>query len=167
MQDNLVIVGRIVGLFGVRGEVKVHAYTEPREMILSLSPWHVRQGERWQPMELEGGRIHGKGLVARLSGFSDREEVRPWLGKDIAVRRAQLPPPLPGEYYWADLEGLEVVNLDGVSLGRLASAIETPAHDVMVVRGERERLIPFVLKDIVRDVDLEAGVIRVDWGADF
>ncbi len=163
----MVVVGRIAGLFGVRGEVRVEAYTEPRELVLALSPWHLRDGEGWRPMKVEGGRPHGKGLVAKLEGLSDREEARMWLGRDIAVERHVLPPLPPGEYYWADLEGLEVVNLEGVPLGRVASALETPAHDVMVVEGDRQRLIPFVRGAIVKEVDLDQGTIRVDWGADF
>ena len=83
------------------------------------------------------------------------------------MRRKQLPAAQPGEYYWSDLQGLEVVTLQGESLGTVDHLLETGANDVLVVTGERERLIPFVLGQVVDDVDLERGEIRVDWDRDF
>ena len=83
------------------------------------------------------------------------------------MRRAQLPPPGPGEYYWADLQGLQVVTLEGVELGTVSSVFATGANDVIVVRGERERLLPFVQGQVVMEVNLEQRLLRVDWDPDF
>ena len=91
----------------------------------------------------------------RSGGFSD--------GADVAVHRRQLPAAEAGRYYWVDLIGLSVVNREGIALGTVIALMETGANDVLVVQGERERLIPFVLGRVVLDVDLEAGVIEVDW----
>lgn len=165
MTDNarLIVLGRISGLYGVRGWVRIFSETEPRENILRYSPWLVG-GE---PYEVAEGKRHGKGLVARLRGFDDRDRAATLMGKEIAVRRDQLPPPKAEEFYWADLEGLAVATTDGTDLGRVSHLFETGANDVLVVAGDRERLIPFVWDDVVKDVDFEGGLIRVDWDPEF
>ncbi len=164
--DRLVIVGRISGLFGVRGWLKVYSHTEPRRRILDYGPWLV-QGEDGRVVEVEDGREHGKGIVVKLKGYDDRDAAARLLGRDIAVRRACLGTPVPGEYYWTDLEGLRVVTLEGRDLGLVDHLFETGANDVVVVRGERERLIPFVQGQVIRRIDCEAGVMEVDWDPDF
>jgi 16S rRNA processing protein RimM len=88
-------------------------------------------------------------------------------GTEILVPREALPPPAPGEYYWVDLEGLRVVNVDGTDFGTVSHLFSTGANDVLVARGDRERLIPFVDPDYVRSVDFEAGVVTVDWDPEF
>jgi 16S rRNA processing protein RimM len=163
---RFVVVGRISGIFGVRGEVRVESFTEPREQLLELSPWYLERCEHWEEVAVLSGRTHGKGLVARLAGFAEREQVRAWIGRDVAVRREQLPATSPGQYYWADLLGLSVVNSQGDMLGRVSSLMETGANDVLVVQGAGERLIPFVPGRVVRAVDLEGGIIEVDWAAE-
>ena len=80
-------------------------------------------------------------------------------GTEILVPREALPPPAPGEYYWVDLEGLRVVTVEGVTLGEVSHLLSTGANDVMVVRGERERMLPFVQPDYVKSVDFESGTI--------
>lgn len=160
-----VMVGRVVGLFGVRGWLKVYSYTRPREAVLSYRPWQLRIDDAWHTRAVAEGRLHGRGVIARLAGCEDRDAAAALVGADIAIDISQLPPRAEGEYYWAELEGLRVVNLAGQALGRVSHLFETGANDVLVVQDGRERLIPFG-KDIVRDVDLEAGVIRVDWNAE-
>jgi 16S rRNA processing protein RimM len=161
------VVGQIAGAYGVKGEVRVYSYTEPREEILQLRSWFVRTLEGWRPVAVLSGRVHGKGIVAQLDLSADRDAARQLLGTDIAVPRDQLPSIGSGQYYWTDLLGLEVVNLEGVSLGKVLRLMETGANDVLVVEGERERLIPFVLEKVVLEVDLERGVLRVDWDPQF
>jgi 16S rRNA processing protein RimM len=164
--DRFVVVGRIAGLFGVGGEVRVESYTDPREQLLELSPWYLERGAEWWPVAVLSGRTHGKALVGRLEGLSDRDLARGSIGADVAVRRDQLPPAPPGRYYWADLLGLSVVGLAGEKLGRVSSLMETGANDVLVVHGDRERLIPFVPGVVVRNVDLARGTIEVEWAAE-
>jgi 16S rRNA processing protein RimM len=163
----MVILGRVSGVFGVRGWVRVFSHTTPRDGILRYSPWHLRRGERWVRYQPLDGAAHGKGLVVRLQGCEDRDQAAALRGAEIAVRRDQLPDPGPDEFYWSDLEGLEVRTRDGVVLGRLDYLFETGANDVMVVRGERERLIPYLWGQVVDSVDLTDRVMVVDWDPEF
>jgi 16S rRNA processing protein RimM len=146
----------------VRGWVKVFSDTRPRGNILDYTPWLVKRRDGWEAMALAEGRVHGPGVIARLEGYSDRDQAQTLVGAEIAVRRNQLPPVKKGEYYWADLEGLRVVNLEGVELGTVSHLFETGANDVVVVTGERERLLPYT-RHVIREVDLVARVLRVDW----
>jgi 16S rRNA processing protein RimM len=166
-EERRVIVGRVAGLHGVRGWVKVVSYTDPPVNLLGFARWQLREADGWRSCEVAESRSQGNGLLARLEGVTDRDQASALLGTDIAVARSELPPPAAGEYYWADLEGLLVSNLEGLQLGRVERLIATGANDVLVVRGERERLVPFVHGSVVRSVDLENGEIRVDWDADF
>lgn len=160
-------LGRISGLYGVRGWVKVHSFTDPRENLLDYPTWWLQlQGEE-RCIELEQGRPQGKTLVAKLRGVDERDQARLYTGADIRVPREQLPEPAADEYYWADLEGLRVTTVDGVELGQVSHLIDTGANDVLVVRGERERLIPFLLDQVVKRVDLAQGRLEVDWDPEF
>jgi len=163
--ERRVSVGRVAGLFGVHGWVKVYSYTRPREAILNYSPWQVETSSGWRTLAVAEGRPQGKGVIARLAGYDDRDAAAGLIGAPISIGIAQLPQAGPHEYYWAALEGLRVVNRAGQDLGRVSHLFETGANDVLVVRGERERLIPFA-RAVVERVDLEAGVIRVDWDAE-
>lgn len=161
--EKHVVLGRIVGSFGVRGWVKVYSETSPIENIFRYSPWLMGAAE----CRVLGWRRHGKGLVAQIQGCEDRDAACALIGEPVAIRRNQLPPPSADEFYWVDLQGLEVETLDGRPLGRVSHLIETGANDVLVVRGERERLVPFVWGQFIADVDFGAGRIRVDWDPDF
>lgn len=161
------MVGKINGLFGVRGWVKVFSYTDPISNILKYSPWCIRHQGHWQEIAVAEGQQQGKRIIARLAPCHDRDTAAQWLGADIAVYRTQLPPPAPDEYYWNDLMGLQVINQAGIELGTVDYLIETGANDVLVVKGERERLIPFVMGHVIIAVKLEQGCIQVDWDADF
>ena len=156
-------MGRIVGVYGVKGWVKIHSYPEPREAVLEYDRWFVKREEAWQEAAVEEGRRHGKSIVARLEGPQDRDEARELIGCEVAIERDDLPDPGDGRYYWSDLEGLRVVHRDGTELGRVAYLIETGANDVLVTEGERERLIPFIAQRVILDVDVANGVITVDW----
>lgn len=162
-------MGRIVGVFGVQGEVKLESWSEPRERIFDYQPWQLESAPgEISVMDGVRGRKQGKGLVACLPGMVDRDQAVVLVGTDILVDREQLPPPADGEYYWADLEGLDVVNTEGTPLGRVSHLVATGANDVLVVRGGgKEHLLPFVKEQYVRDVDMQAGRIVVDWDPDF
>ncbi len=166
--EKLVLLGRVVGVHGVRGELKLESYTEPRTQIFRYQPWLMRSAAGEKTIEGCRGRAQGKGLVAELPGVADRDAAVALHGAEIWVRRSALPTPKPGEYYWSDLEGLEVVTIEGVSLGRVSHLIATGANDVLIVReGERERLIPFLVGQFVTSVDLEGGRLTVDWDPEF
>lgn len=162
-----VFLGKINGLYGIQGWVKVFSYTQPLTNIFNYSPWQLYQPGRWQTVAVHEGQVQGKGLIVRLAGCHTRDEAARFIGAEIAVDRAQLPPLAEGEYYWADLLGLKVFNQQGVFLGEVDYLLETGAHDVLVLKGETERLIPFVLEHIVLAVDLTQKILRVDWDEDF
>ena len=135
------------------------------EAILDYRPWLL--GEQKSPVKIIDGRKQGKGLVALLPGFEDREQAITLVGQQIFVGRDQLPATAEGEYYWSDLEGLEVHTTNGDLLGRVDRLMETGANDVLVVRGEREHLVPFIQGQYIKRVDLEGGLIEVDWDPEF
>jgi 16S rRNA processing protein RimM len=164
--ERLVVLGRVGGTFGVQGWLKVNSYTDPPANILEYDAWRVGRAGHWQVLELEDGRVTGKGVLAKLAGVDTPEDARLHTGAEIAVARSELPPAAPGEYYWSDLEGLEALTPDGVTLGRVDHFRTTPAGAIVVVRGEREHWIPFV-KDRIVKVELEAGRIVFDWSADW
>lgn len=167
-QAYFIPVGRISGVYGIRGWVRVYSYTRPRENIIRYQPWYLKgSGGDWLEKPLAAGSRHGKGVIARLAGCENRDQVQALMGCEIAIRRDQLPDAAPGEYYWRDLQGLTVVTIEGELLGTVDHLIETGANDVLVVKGDRERLIPFVLNQAIVNVDLDKREIRVDWDKDF
>jgi 16S rRNA processing protein RimM len=165
--QRLVILGRLTGLYGVQGWLKVFSDTEPREGIVKYPRWWVKQQDGWKQFRVEQGRRHGKTVVVKLDGIVDRDAATKLLGAEIAIEREQLPETAPDEFYWADLEGLSVVCQDGTELGRVDHLFETGANDVLVVRGDRERLIPYILEQVIKSVDLESGRMIVDWDPEF
>lgn len=160
-------MGRIIAPFGVKGWVKIQPLTAAARNLLAYSRWWLGRGAEWREYEVAEGKAHSEKLVvARLAGCGDRDAAAEFRGSDIAVPRSQLPDTRRGEYYWADLIGLAVVNTAAQALGRIAGVMQTGANDVLVVQGERERLIPFIA-EVIREVDPASGVVRVDWGADY
>ena len=166
--EKLVLLGKIVGIHGLRGELKLESYTEPRTQIFRYQPWLMRFATGEKTIEGCRGRAQGKGMIAELPGIADRDAAAALVGAEIWVARSALPNARPGEYYWSDLEGLEVVTLEGVSLGRVSHLVATGANDVLVVKdATRERLIPFLVDRFVTEVDLDAGRLTVDWDPEF
>ena len=164
--QRFVTLGRVSGAHGIQGWVRVHSDTSPRENIVEYSPWYL--GPERTSAKVKAGRRQGKAVVAKLAGCNDRDAAEALIGAEIAVRRDQLPATsAPGEFYWADLVGLRVETLDGVELGHIEQLFETGSNDVIVVQGERERLVPYIWKQVVREVDLDAGLMRVDWDPTF
>ena len=162
-----VTMGRVSGAFGVRGWLKVRSDCEPAEQLLEYSPWQMNTGTGWRSHVVVEGKVHGPGLVAKLADIDDRDQAQALAGADIAVDRSQLPLLAGDEYYWNDLIGLSVVTRDGKELGQVSGLMQTGANDVLVVSGERERLIPFIREQVVLAVDADARRIEVDWDPEF
>lgn len=160
------MLGRISAPFGVRGWIKIQLFTQNPEHLLERSTWSLGRDDTWQEFKVIKAQSHGNSLIAELAGVTDREAAAQLKGMQIAVDRASLPPAAEDEFYWADLIGLAVRNRQGEALGEIGEMIATGANDVMVVRGERERLIPFI-GHVVDHVDLAARTVTVDWPADF
>ncbi len=159
-------MGRIAAPFGVRGWVRIQPDTAAAGSLLAYKTWWIESDGDWREAPVAEARVHGSALAARLEGLQDRDAAAALRGKSIAVPRSQLPQARDDEYYWADLLGLRVVNGEGRELGEIAQILQTGANDVLVVRGERERLVPFIA-DVIRGVDTAAGVVRVEWSADY
>lgn len=164
-----VVLGRVSGLFGVKGWVKIYSETQPPANILDYSPWYLNLAGHWQAFKLNQGQVHGKGIIARLGDCTDRDQASLLVGADIAIDRDQLPTLDKNEFYWAELIGLEVLNPDGESLGKVDHLLETGANDVLVLKGadRQEILIPYIKGEVVKQVDLENGCIRVEWDLDY
>ncbi|MEM8815029.1 MAG: ribosome maturation factor RimM [Pseudomonadota bacterium] len=156
-------LGRIVGVFGIQGWIKVFSYTEPREAILDYRSWLLGVDGGWRQVDVEAGRRQGKSVLAKLDACENRDQAEALVGLDIAVRRDALPGLDGQRFYWTDLVGLEVCHTDGRRLGVVGQMLETGAHDVMLVEGDIQRLIPFAMGAVVQEVDLDSGTIRVDW----
>lgn len=139
------------------------SFTRPREAILDYDRWFLSQDGEWQPAKVAEGKQHSKTVIVRLDGIHDRDQAAALIGKDIAISRDDLPKTEVGSYYWADLEGMQVLHRDGTELGEVAYLMETGANDVLVTKGERERLIPFIADQVILDVDFAKGIITVDW----
>ena len=164
--DELICVGHVLGAQGIKGWLRVYSNTSPRGNIIDYSPWVMDlDGER-KTVSVEG-RLQGKHVLARIEGCDDRNQAEALTGCRILIEPSQLPQLAEGDYYWSDLIGLEVESLQGESLGVVSSLLETGADDVLVIDGDRERLIPFVIGEIVHQVDTDAGRIVVDWQPDY
>jgi len=191
-----ILVGRINGVYGIKGWLKIYSFTDPIEQILAYEPWYLmRQNSRVQPaqgktgdlqssirksgfgpdriLEIEAGKVHGKGIIALPKGFDDRNQAETLRGFEIWVDRSLLPTLEGGDYYWHQLEQLLVVNEQQEQLGRVSHLLETGANDVLVVVpdsdsiDDTERLIPYVEGSVVKEINLATGKILVDWPADY
>ncbi len=177
-----VILGRITGVYGVKGWVKVFSHTDPMEAIVDFSPWYIRaegrgQGSQkpapWTKVKLKAGKRHAKTVVVKLEHCNDRDQATAYVGTEIAVELQQLEQQREEDtYYWRDLIGLRVTNQQGIKLGTVKSLLETGANDVLVVvfeeEGEtKERLIPWTIDIAIVAVDIKKGSIEVDWDANF
>lgn len=166
-QESLVELGNINGVFGIQGWVKVFSYTSPRIQVTDYRRWLVKHKGSDTEYKVLRGRVQGKAIVAQLEGVDDRNQAEALVGAEIFVRSDQLEKLEKGEYYWSQLIGLQVVNQQGVDLGTVDWLFETGNNDVMVVDGDRERFIPYIRDNFVKDIDLESGKILVDWDAEF
>ncbi|MDD5296823.1 MAG: ribosome maturation factor RimM [Rhodocyclaceae bacterium] len=167
----MVVLGRITGAFGIRGWVRVHPFGDDPESWGKMASWWLSRdadGGDWEGRELLEAKWHGDGLVAHLKGIEDRTAAEALRGCYVGAPREALPESEEGEYYWADLVGLAVVNLAGESLGNVVEVIQGVAHDVLRLKDDAgvERMLPFV-DAVVKEVDTEAGRVRVEWGVDW
>ena len=168
-------MGRISAPFGIKGWIRVQTYTRTTSGLTDYPRWWLGGAEGWREYAVEQSQAQGADVVAKLAGCDDRDVAAGFKGQQVAIPRAAFPPAEQGEFYWADLLGLNVRNTEGLDFGVVTSMLETGANDVMVVQQSAagghgqdggERLIPFVAR-VVKRVDIAARVIEVDWGADY
>lgn len=168
-----VILGKIVSVQGLRGAVKVYSHTDPLDNVLDYAQWSLSRGSEQRTVSVLGGRLQGRVLIVQLKGVNDRDQAEALVGFEISVEKESLPELEEGEYYWYQLEGLQVINLEGQLFGKVDHLLETGSNDVMVVKpcagsiDQRERLLPYLPGQFVTNIDLEAAVIQVDWDAEF
>ena len=170
---NEIRLGSINGTHGLKGWVKVFSYTDPLEAILDYSPWILRKGGSEKELMIKGGQANGKRLIAHLEGVDSRDLAEDLIGYEVHVSVDAMPDLEEGEFYWYQLEGLTVRNSAGEVLGKIDHLLETGANDVMVVEpsidsiDKKQRLIPYLMGDVVKRVDQETGVVTVDWDSDY
>jgi 16S rRNA processing protein RimM len=179
--DRKTIAGKLTGVYGVKGWIKVHSYTEPLDNIFMYQPWFIADacGKISDiPISIDDHRLHGKGLIVHIKGVDDRDQALNYCQRFIAVDMGTLPLLPEGDYYWEQLKGLQVLSVYGgrdnapVLLGMISDLMETGANDVLVVIpcensiDKRERLLPYVDAHVM-NVDLAAGTIIVDWDPEF
>lgn len=170
---NEIRLGSINGTHGLKGWVKVFSYTDPLEAILDYSPWILRKGGAEKELAVKGGQVNGKRLIVQLEGVDTRDLAENLIGYEVHVSVDAMPDLEAGEFYWFQLEGLAVRNIDGEVLGKIDHMLETGANDVMVVEptddsiDKEQRLIPYLKGDVVKRVDQETGVVTVDWDSDY
>ena len=164
-ERKVIQIGHVSGVHGIKGWVKIYSLTDPREAIFEYQPWLL--GETETEVCFREGKKHGKHLIALLENVNDREQAESLVKRPIAIYRDQFTELSEDEFYWADLNGLSVRLQDGTELGIIDSMLATGANDVMVVKGEKERLIPFIPGQYVKNVSLEDGQVIVDWDPEF
>jgi 16S rRNA processing protein RimM len=164
--DPVIVMGRVVAPFGIKGWVKVRPFTDSLDGLLGYPDWFLSIGADWKSFKVLDAAVHGAAVIAQLAGIEDRDAANALRGRDVGVPRSAMPETEAGEYYWGDLIGLEVLNLEGERLGKVERLLETGANPVMILSGDRERLLPFVAA-VVQEVSLDRREILVDWGSDY
>ncbi len=173
-QQRIEMVGKLGSTYGIRGWLRVYSSTEQAESIFDYQPWFLKVKGQWQSTELESWRHHNHDLIVKLKNVDDREAAQILANVEIGVDLSVFPQLQEGDYYWHDLIGCHVINLDGYAMGVVTEMMETGSNDVLVVRanskdafGKQERLIPFLYQQVVKRVDLTTKTIEVDWDAGF
>jgi len=169
-QDSHIQVGHIQGVFGIKGWLKIFSHCRPKEQILDYSNWELRSSSTVEVYELQEGKLHGNGIVAKFNNLNDRTQAEELKGAEIWVAKSELSDLAEDEFYWFQLEGLSVVTIKGEPLGQVKKLMETGANDVLVVASKTDKqeiLIPYVREQVIKQVDLESKKITVDWQKDY
>ena len=175
--DDYILLGKISGVHGIKGWVKVFSYTSPRVKITEYNQWYLKKkNQSWEVQELIEGKAQGKNIIAKLDGINYRDEAEALVGTEIAVRQEQLAVLNEDEYFWKDLIGLSVRTINDEDLGKIDWIFNTGSNDVIIVKGviegekgieDKEHLLPFVFEDVIKSVNLEQSLMVVDWDPDF
>lgn len=163
MTNDYLVIGKIGSTYGIKGWLKIVAYTEFAASVFEYKTWYIENPTGWQPIKVESGKPHGKGIIAKLEGYDNPEVARLLSGKKFAIFKNQLPALQRGEYYWSDLIGLIVIDQHNEILGQVIYLLETGTNDVLVVKGITEHAIPYLPGDVITSVDLENKEIHVNW----
>jgi len=172
--ENQIILGKVGAVYGIKGWLKIHSFTDELEAILDYFPWSLKLGNKTQTVEVTDWRKHNKGLIVKVGNIDDRDEAQALVGSEILTSESSLPDLPEGEFYWRDLIGMNVVTNKGYDLGIVTDMMETGANDVLVVKAnlndgfsKKERLIPYLLEQVIESVSIENKQICVDWDPGF
>lgn len=172
--ENQIILGKVGAVYGIKGWLKIHSFTDELEAILDYFPWSLKLGNKTQTVDVTDWRKHNKGLIVKVGNIDDRDEAQALVGSEILTSEASLPDLPQGEFYWRDLIGMSVVTNKGYDLGVVSDMMETGANDVLVVKAnlndgfsKKERLIPYLLEQVIESVSIENKQICVDWDPGF
>ena len=164
VKSTYITIAKIGAPFGVRGWLKIQAFTEYAESAVLYQPWFVEDaGGQFSPLAIEKVECNNGRLLAKICHVDTPEEARLYTGKLLSMLRSKLPVLKKDEYYWSDLEGLTVINHRGELLGKVTYVMETGANDVLVVQGEKQLAIPYLPGRVVKEVSLEKREIHVEW----
>lgn len=168
-KDDMVVMGRFGRPVGLKGQIKLYTFTEDPELMINYQPWYMKNShDKWQEIDCLSVVQRDKFLLVSLRGILSKEEAQTLTHGEIAVDKKVLPQLPQGEYYWRDLIGLQVVNVEGCQFGEVTELMETGANDVLVVeKDNHKRLIPFLLDDFILNIDIDKQTMTVDWDEDF
>lgn len=162
----MVVMGRVRVPHGIKGWVKIQPFTQEVEGLLDYPEWWLGRDGEWKPHRVAEMAVHGATVIARFEGSEDREDAAAFKGSDVAIPRSELPETGENEFYWRDLLGAEVSNPRGDKLGKVASLLDTGGNQVLVLEGDKERLIPFI-SGVIVEVDLAGRRLVVEWELDY
>jgi 16S rRNA processing protein RimM len=165
--EKYVSIGKFGKTHGLQGYIKVYSNTDPIEKIMDYQPWYIKTGQAWQIIDIDNIKQQGTAFVVLIKNINDPETACAYTNKPISIPRSQLPKPANNEYYWTDLEGLTVTNQDGEELGKIDHLMATGSNDVIVIQGKKRHLIPFILNEVIVNIDLANKTMQVKWGSDF
>jgi 16S rRNA processing protein RimM len=173
-EDKQIILGKVGAVNGIKGWLKIHSFTDEQEAILDYFPWSLKLGNKTQSVEITDWRRHNNGLIVKVGHIDDRDEAQALVGSEIITTDSALPELPEGDFYWRDLITMQVVTTQGYDLGIVADMLETGANDVLVVKanrndgfGKKERLIPYLMDQVIKSVSIENKQICVDWDPGF
>tara|TARA_B110000438_G_C15625656_1_gene568592 strand:+ start:132 stop:638 length:507 start_codon:yes stop_codon:yes gene_type:complete len=163
--DKKIIIGKVIGLHGIKGWLKVLSYTSPPENIFNYQSLIIPNQNMEDIFNIENSRKQGKKILIKLDGIDDRTSAESLKESKIYIFRLDLPELSEDIYYWEDLLGFNVFNQNNIKLGLVDSFIETGSNDVLVVRSEKTKniLIPFLMNKSIKEVNLESKLIIVEW----
>ncbi len=173
-KEEQIILGKVGAVYGIKGWLKIHSFTDETEAILDYFPWSLKLGNKTQTVEITDWRKHNKVLIVKVAGIDDRDEAQALVGSEILTNEAALPELSEDDFYWRDLIGMSVVTNKGYDLGVVTDMMETGANDVLVVKAnlkdgfsKKERLIPYLFEQVIESVSIENKQICVDWDPGF
>lgn len=172
--ENQITLGKVGAVYGIKGWLRIHSFTDEPDAILDYFPWSLKLGNNTRTVDVTDWRKHNKGLIVKVDGIDDRDDAQALVGSEILTNESALPELSQGDYYWRDLIGMAVVTTKGYDLGVVSDMLETGANDVLVVKAnlndgfsKKERLIPYLLEQVVESVSIENKQICVDWDPGF